>query len=368
MISGPNGIYICDECISVCADAMMRDSGPAPAAGRRASRASTCPRPPRPRQGTARHARRGGAGGAHARRARRRTRPTRRPCWEACPPRTSCTRTSPSTWWARKSRQARPLGGRVQPLQAHQPGRGRRRGGRGAGQEQHHAARSHRFRQDASGPDARPHAAGAVRHRGRHHAHRGGLRGRGRGEHPVEAHHGGGLRHPPRRDRHRLHRRDRQDRPQGGEPLHHARRVGRGRAAGAAQDRGRLRGQRAPAGRAQAPPAGTHPHRHHEHPVHPGRGVRGAGRHRGAARGQERPGLRRRAAGKQEAGRSRASGAGAARRPEQVRHDPRVRGPHPGDHVAFRAFRGRPGAHPHRAEERPWSSNTRRCSTSKTRS
>ncbi|WP_255467403.1 ATP-dependent Clp protease ATP-binding subunit ClpX [Raoultibacter phocaeensis] len=27
MISGPGGIYICDECISVCADAMMRDMG-----------------------------------------------------------------------------------------------------------------------------------------------------------------------------------------------------------------------------------------------------------------------------------------------------------------------------------------------------
>ena len=27
MISGPNGIYICDECISVCAEAMMRDLG-----------------------------------------------------------------------------------------------------------------------------------------------------------------------------------------------------------------------------------------------------------------------------------------------------------------------------------------------------
>ena len=27
MISRPNGIYICDECISVCADAMMRDLG-----------------------------------------------------------------------------------------------------------------------------------------------------------------------------------------------------------------------------------------------------------------------------------------------------------------------------------------------------
>jgi len=27
MISGPNGIYICDECISICAEAMMRDMG-----------------------------------------------------------------------------------------------------------------------------------------------------------------------------------------------------------------------------------------------------------------------------------------------------------------------------------------------------
>ena len=27
MISGPNGVYICDECISMCADAMMRDLG-----------------------------------------------------------------------------------------------------------------------------------------------------------------------------------------------------------------------------------------------------------------------------------------------------------------------------------------------------
>ena len=27
LVSGPNGIYICDECISICADAMMRDLG-----------------------------------------------------------------------------------------------------------------------------------------------------------------------------------------------------------------------------------------------------------------------------------------------------------------------------------------------------
>ena len=52
----------------------------------------------------------------------------------------------------------------------------------------------------------------ALRHRGRHHAHRGGLCGRGRGEHPPEAHHGGRLRCAAGRDRHHLHRRDRQDR------------------------------------------------------------------------------------------------------------------------------------------------------------
>ena len=27
MISGPNGIYICDECVAICADAMMQDLG-----------------------------------------------------------------------------------------------------------------------------------------------------------------------------------------------------------------------------------------------------------------------------------------------------------------------------------------------------
>ncbi|MCL2826592.1 MAG: hypothetical protein FWD72_04220, partial [Eggerthellaceae bacterium] len=27
MIAGPGGIYICDECISICSEAMMRDLG-----------------------------------------------------------------------------------------------------------------------------------------------------------------------------------------------------------------------------------------------------------------------------------------------------------------------------------------------------
>ena len=40
MISGPNGIYICDECISVCADAMMRDLGLSVPAFTAASQAS----------------------------------------------------------------------------------------------------------------------------------------------------------------------------------------------------------------------------------------------------------------------------------------------------------------------------------------
>ena len=75
------------------------------------------------------------------------------------------------------------------------------------------------------------------------------------------------------------------DRPQGREPLHHPRRIGRGRPAGAPQDRRGLRGERASPGRPQAPPAGAHPHRHDEHPVHLGRRLRGPGRHRGPARG-----------------------------------------------------------------------------------
>ncbi len=54
------------------------------------------------------------------------------------------------------------------------------------------------------GPDARAHAPGAVRHRGRHHAHRGGLRRRRCGEYPPASSAGGGLRRGARRTRHHL--------------------------------------------------------------------------------------------------------------------------------------------------------------------
>jgi ATP-dependent Clp protease ATP-binding subunit ClpX len=69
---------------------------------------------------------------------------------------------------------------------------------------------------------------------------------------------------------------------QGRQPQHHARRVGRGRAAGAAQADRRHHGQRAAAGRAQAPEPGLPADRHHQHPVHLRRRLRRPGEgHRG---------------------------------------------------------------------------------------
>ena len=96
-----------------------------------------------------------------------------------------------------------------------------------------------------------------VRDRRRHGAHGGRLRRRGRREHPPEADPGRRLRREEGRDRDHLHRRGRQDRAQGRQPVDHARRVGRGRAAGAAEDprgHGRIG---AAAGRPQAPAPGV---------------------------------------------------------------------------------------------------------------
>jgi hypothetical protein len=131
--------------------------------------------------------------------------------------------------------------------------RGRRRR---AGQVQHPAHRPDRLRQDLPRPDPGPDAQRAVRHRRRHRAHRGRLRRRGRREHPAQAHPGRRLRRQEGRDRHHLHRRDRQGRPQEREPVDHPRRVGRGRAAGAAED---PRGHQA-----SVPPQGGRKHPHQE--------------------------------------------------------------------------------------------------------
>ena len=99
-------------------------------------------------------------------------------------------------------------------IQAESGGQRRRQRAGRAGEVQHPAHRPHRLRQDPPGADPGPDAQRPVRDRGRHGADRGGLRRRGRREHPPQAHPGRRLRRQAGRDRHRLHRRDRQDRPQ----------------------------------------------------------------------------------------------------------------------------------------------------------
>ena len=114
-----------------------------------------------------------------------------------------------------------PLGRGLQPLQA-RAGRRVRRPRCRAAEVEHLAHRPDGLRQDAPRADAGAHAEGPVRDRGRHRAHRSGLRRRRRREHPAEADPGRRLRRQEGRDRDHLHRRDRQDRAQGGEPVDHA--------------------------------------------------------------------------------------------------------------------------------------------------
>ena len=172
LIAGP-GVYICDECIDLCNDIIADELA---RAGRRPLRGAP------------------EAEGDLRVPERLRRRPGRR--------------------------EEDPLRRGLQPLQARpgRPAEGRRRR---AAEVQHPAARPDRLRQDAPRPDARAHAQRAVRDRRRHRAHRGRLRRRGRGEHPAQAPPGRGLRRQARRVGDHLHRRDRQDRAQGREPLDH---------------------------------------------------------------------------------------------------------------------------------------------------
>ena len=122
-------------------------------------------------------------------------------------------------------------------------------------------------RQDAAGADAGAHPRRAVHDGRRDDADRSRLCRRGRREHHPEAAAGRRLQRRARAARHRLHRRDRQDLAQVRQPLDHPRRVGRGRAAGAAEDHGRHGRLGAAAGRPQASAAGVPAGRHHQHPV-----------------------------------------------------------------------------------------------------
>ena len=188
LIAGP-GVYICDECIDLCNEIIDEEL--------------TAPRDVRARE----------------------------------PPEAAGDQRRPQRVRRRAGgRQARPVGRRLQPLQARPDEPGRHRGRDRASEVEHPAARPHRLREDAARADAGAHPQRPVRDRRRDGADRGGLRRRGRREHPAEADPGGRLRRQEGRDGDHLHRRDRQDRPQGRQPVDHARRLRRGRPAGAPED------------------------------------------------------------------------------------------------------------------------------------
>ena len=237
LIAG-QGVYICDECINLCQEIIEEEMLEAPKKRPAAAEAPE-PAPDHGDPGPVRHLAGEGEEG--------------------------------------------PLGRGLQPLQAGQRRQHRRR--RRAPEVERPARGPDRLRQDAPRPDAGPDPRRPVLHRGRHLADRGGLCRRGRREHPPAADPGGRLRRHPGPARDHLHRRDRQDRPQGGQPVHHPRRLRRGRPAGAAQDPRGHRRQRAAPGRPQAPAPGLHPDRHDQRAVHLRRGVRRAGEdRRGAGR------------------------------------------------------------------------------------
>ena len=160
----------------------------------------------------------------------------------------------------------------LQPLQARQRRRQLRRSR--AAEVEHLARRSDRLGQDLSRADAGEDSRRSAGDGRCDLADRSRLRRRRRREHSAQAHPSRRLRRQAGREGHRLHRRDRQDRAQEREPLDHARRLGRRRAAGAAQDSRRHDGQRSAAGRAQASAPRVHPDRHHQRAVHLRRRVR----------------------------------------------------------------------------------------------
>ena len=230
LIAGPT-VFICDECVEVCNDIIADDNRFESRTGARSSLPGSAGNQEVPRR----------------------------------------VRHRPGT-------DQEEAGGRgLQPLQADRdPEAGARPERHRADQVEHHAHRADRHRQDAARADARQAALGPLHDRRRDDAHRGRLRRRGRREHHPEAAAGGRRRHREVPAGHHLHRRGRQDLPQGREPVDHARRLGRRRPAGAAEDSRRHRGQRPAAGRAQASAPGVLPGRHDEHPVHLRRRVRRA--------------------------------------------------------------------------------------------
>ena len=107
------------------------------------------------------------------------------------------------------------------------------------------------------------------------------------------------------------------------------------------------------AGRAQAPAPGLPPDRHQERPVHLRRRVRGPGGDHPPAHRQEEHRLRQRHRLAPQARGRLHTAVRAPRGSPEVRPDTRVRGTSAGDLHPAQPGGGRPGTHPHRAEERP---------------
>src|SRR6266542_3369850 len=137
-----------------------------------------------------------------------------------------------------------------------------------------------------------------------------------------------------------------------GEDVDYARRIGRGRPAGAAQADRRHDRERSAAGRAQAPEPGIRAGRHDEHSLRLRRRFRRSREDRPSAHGEDGHRLRRRGAlaGRSQ-GHQRAAARGRARGPDQVRVDSRVRRPPAGRGDARGARRGGADRDPRRAEE-----------------
>ena len=153
-----------------------------------------------------------------------------------------------------------------------------------------------------------------------------GYVGRGRREHTPPADPERRRRREKGRDRHRLHRRDRQDIEEVGQSVHHQGRVGRGRAAGPSEDHRGHHRQRSAAGRAQAPAPGIHLDQHDEHPLHLRRGFCRAST-RSSRRGSATRSLGFGAdiKSKKETSKENDSEAPHSRRPDQVRSYSRIR-------------------------------------------
>ena len=180
LIAGPT-VFICDECVEVCNDIIADDNRFESRGGARTSLPGSpgnqeVPRRVRHRPGTDQEEARG--------------------------------------------RGLQPLQADRDPEAVAQPQRDR------AHQVEHPADRPDRHRQDAARADPGQAALRPLHHRRRDDADRSRLRRRGRREHHPQAAAGGRRRHREVPAGDHLHRRSRQDLPQGREPLDHPRRLG----------------------------------------------------------------------------------------------------------------------------------------------